>query len=236
VAGTELQWDSAVEPQFDFYVRVRAVNAAGAGAASNELAMSRGQRSQSPPARPDAVNASYDNGMLNVVWEPPADGQQITAFVLEIGTLPVAANLVNTTLPPTSSHWSHAAPAGRYYIRMRSLNAAGVSAASSEVVVNSGTPATELPGMPQNLVAALVGDRLQLEWVPPADGGDLIEYVIEAGTAPGVSDVASVQTGTAHSAWSYTGVPGGRVFFIRVRARNGVGLGPASTEVRIGGE
>jgi hypothetical protein len=55
----------------------------------------------------------------------------------------------------------------------------------------------------------------------------VIDYQLEAGSAPGASNIVVVHT-TAPTL-SATAPPG--VYYVRVRARNATGLGPASAEV-----
>src|SRR5439155_20641171 len=68
-----------------------------------------------------------------------------------------------------------------------------------------------------------------LAWTAPA-GNAASDYRIEAGSAPGLSDLANFATGNTATSFMATGVGAG-TFFIRVRAVNAAGAGPASNEV-----
>jgi hypothetical protein len=78
-------------------------------------------------------------------------------------------------------------------------------------------------------------ENVRLAWDPPADG-DLTSYVIEAGSAPGLSDIAILDTGGRDTTLFIAAVPPG-TYYVRVRARNAGGLSEPSNEliVRIGG-
>jgi predicted phage tail protein len=67
-----------------------------------------------------------------------------------------------------------------------------------------------------------------LTWSPA--GGAVSSYVIEAGSAPGRSDLASFSTGTTAASFFATSVPAG-TYFVRVRAASVGGAGPPSNEV-----
>jgi hypothetical protein len=57
-------------------------------------------------------------------------------------------------------------------------------------------------------------------------------YVIEAGSAPGLSNVANFATGNDATQFDTPPVPNGS-YYVRLRARNGAGTGPPSAEIRV---
>jgi hypothetical protein len=124
-----------------------------------------------------------------------------------------------------ATRFSAPVPAGVYYVRVRSENAYGDSDPTPDLVlVPPGAP-----GAPNTLVASRVNSRVNLRWNAPA-GPAVTGYVIEAGSAPGLSDVARVQVGaaTTFSAEAPVGT-----YYIRVRALNGRGPGLPSNEVLV---
>lgn len=91
-------------------------------------------------------------------------------------------------------------------------------------------PASQAPGPPANLTAAISGASVTLTWNAPATGGAPTSYLLEAGTSPGLSDVTMFDTGSALTSLTATGVPP-NTYFVRVRARNSAGTSSASNEV-----
>ena len=91
----------------------------------------------------------------------------------------------------------------------------------------------EPPGLlpanpPTGLSATVNGSAVHLSWAAPA-GAAAIGYVLEAGTGPDRTDIATVPLGNATS-FSVAGVPPG-AYFVRVRASNAYGTGEPSNEV-----
>jgi len=83
------------------------------------------------------------------------------------------------------------------------------------------------PGPPQALSSTVTGQLVQLNWQAPSGGGQQ-EYVLEAGTAPGQTNVASITLPNT-SSFSVTAPPG--TYHVRARARNGCGVSAPSNEV-----
>jgi hypothetical protein len=110
---------------------------------------------------------------------------------------------------------------------VRGLNACGVGPPSNEVTLTLGAA---LPGPPTNLAYAVSGGTVTVTWEPPTSGGGVEGYVLEAGSAPGAANLAVLAA--AGSPLVASNVPPG-TYFVRVRARNGTGVGPPTADVSI---
>ena len=112
---------------------------------------------------------------------------------------------------------------------MKAFGACGESVASNSVVLGVGGAAMP-PGPPDALDAVVSGNAVAFTWLSPLAGSAAAGYVLEAGSGPGLSDIARAPV--AGTALSAAGVPAG-TYFVRVRAVNAVGIGPASSEVQV---
>jgi hypothetical protein len=119
---------AATAPPGVYYVRVRARNACGPGASSNEVTVSVGQGCTLPGA-PPTLTVSLAGRVVTLTWGA-ATGQP-TSYVLEAGTATGASNLVNADIGNQLSFVA-TAPPGTYFIRIRGRNACGTGPASIE--------------------------------------------------------------------------------------------------------
>jgi predicted phage tail protein len=166
-------------------------------------------------------------------WTPSASGGSADFYVVEAGSAPSLINLAQfSTGSPSPGYAASGVPPGVYYIRVRAGNAFGVSGASNEVALQiGGRSGTDVPpGAPMNLQAIVNLSNVTLTWTPPTSGGLPTTYIVEAGSAPSLSNVANVAIPSSVAGFATTGVPAG-VYYVRVRAANGWGIGAASNEV-----
>ena len=118
---------------------------------------------------------------------------------------------------------------GTYYARVRAGNSAGSSAYSTEISFRIG--AKFRPLKPGGFTGSLQGSVATLSWIAPA--GDAEDaptgYVVEAGSASGLTNLATVPLGNVTS-FQAVNVPSG-VYYVRVRAVNELGVGVPSDEI-----
>jgi predicted phage tail protein len=86
------------------------------------------------------------------------------------------------------------------------------------------------PGAPSVLVVSVLGSTVVLSWHAPDAGSPTTTYILEAGSAPGASDVIVFSTGSAATSYTAAGVAAG-TYFVRIRAANAFGTSPPSNEV-----
>lgn len=86
-----------------------------------------------------------------------------------------------------------------------------------------------VPDPPSALTATVAGNSVTLTWSGPASGDAPAAYVIEAGSSPGLANLASLSTGNPSRIYQASGIAAG-TYFVRVRATNGSGVSAPSNE------
>ena len=232
--GNETTFQTGTLPAGVYSVRVRAYNSAGVSAPSNDVTVSVGITPiiAGPPQNLAAVASG---STVTLSWAAPATGDPPVLYQLFAGTAPGASNAADFPLSePLRQVTVPNVPDGIYYARLHALNGAGLSAASNEVtiVVCAAAPCYSPPGAVRNLTYEVSGNNVLLTWTAPAAGDGPTGYLIEAGTASGLSNLGQFAIGSAPTFVIAAGVPPG-LYFVRVRAVLGVILGPVSNEVAI---
>jgi hypothetical protein len=201
-----------------YYARVRAANSCGS-AVSNEATLTLSSAC-TPPGVPGAPVATVAGAQVTLSWTAAAGA---TSHVFEAGSSPGLANLLATQVSATSL--SASAPPGTYYVRARGRNACGTSAPSADTTVVVGGCAA--PGSASPLSHTRSGRTVTLTW---SGASGATEYMLEAGSATGASNVLVTSLG-ANTSVTANAPPG--TYFVRIRPRNACGSGQASNEVVI---
>lgn len=117
-----------------YYARLQALNLLGIGPPiDTTFEVGGGYR----PRGPSGLAASVSATNVHLRWSPPSGGspaEMPAAYLLEAGSVPGASDLVSAVIGNITS-FSASAPPGTYYVRVRGVNARGVSDASNEVRV-----------------------------------------------------------------------------------------------------
>ncbi|MFI5934531.1 fibronectin type III domain-containing protein [Actinoplanes sp. NPDC051494] len=191
-----------------YRVRVRALNDAGPGPASDAVPVT--------PARtagaPTNLTATPGDASAALTFTAPGNGgAAITSYEVSVddGTTwaTLAGNRIVTGL----------ANGDTYTVRVRARNSVGAGPASTSVPV---TPRT-VPGAPAGLTAAPGDASIVVSFTAPGDGGSAI-------TSYEVSTDDGATWATLAANRTVTGLSNGTAYVVRVRARNAAGTGPAS--------
>jgi hypothetical protein len=229
VATTFLRVDNVAPGRY--YVRVRAVNAAGTGPASNEVTVSIGCSGK--PKSPSSLTSTVNGSQVTFTWVDP-DGCNDTSYVVAVGSTSGASDLAQVT--SATDTLSATAPPGTYHARVHAVSPqGGSSAASNEVQVVVGAGRCAPPMFGTNLQGVLTGRQVTLTWRPvseaaaaAADDVSPISYVLQVGSTPGASNLGSYAMGRA-TGFTTVGPPG--LYYVRIRPADSCGLGAASNEV-----
>ena len=198
----------------EYWLRVRGVNAAGEGRPSNEVQLRVGALPACVmPEAPVLLPATIVDRLVALTWRGSRNAA-VANYRVIVGSQPGASDLAVFDVGPVNA-FGAVAPPRHYFVTVVAMNDCGASQPSNTISVDVGPG----PPTPTNLRAVVDGGRVTLAWAAPAG---VEGYVLEAGSGPGLSDLASIPI----DARSYVanGVPPG-VYYVRVRA---VGAGATS--------
>lgn len=207
-------------PEGVYFVRIHARHGASVSGPSNEVSFALVPLGcNAVPRAPGSLSETTSGTTVSLAWGAAINA---SSYVIEAGS---ATGLADIAVLGTGQRLALqvSAPIGRYFVRARGVNSCGRGAASNEVVIAIGGPP---PSAPTNLTARVMGRTVALDWAAPGIGEIPTFYQLEAGSAPGLSDLAVIRT--TDSGYVAAGVLPGR-YFVRVRAGNGAGLsGPTA--------
>jgi hypothetical protein len=150
-------------------------------------------------------------------------------YQLRAGTSPGASNAFNGDVGNVTSLKAVNVPNGSYFVRVFAVNGSGESAASNEVRVDVGVAGPcSPPAAPSNLSRTVNGSLVSLNWNATAGA---TSYVVEAGSASGLANLAVIDTGSGVPGLMANAPPG--TYFVRVRAKNGCGLSAPSAQITV---
>lgn len=170
--------------------------------------------------------SSLAGNTVSVSWRAPLIGPVPTGYVLEGGVRPgevLATIPINSTTPS----FTFAAPAGAYYLRLRTVSGAQVSRPSGEIRMYVG--AFSGPTAPRSLTAYGRNSSVVLNWLNTFSGGEPTAMVVDV--SQNGARLTSLPMGVTNT-WSYDAVPPGTYAFT-VRATNGAGTSGSSNSVTL---
>jgi glucose/arabinose dehydrogenase len=222
----DVAWLQTVVPPGTYVARVRAVNAMGVSAASNEatIVVTGTTVCASPPPAPTAFTIQTSGVIAALAWAP-APGA--SSYVLEAGSAAGLANLATVSVG-SGTTFTATAPTGTYYTRLRAVNACGASPPTIDVPITLGCSATAV--VPGELAVVKAGGMAIFSWLSPLGA---TAYRMQVGTAPGLANLADIAVGSSASlAVPLAGIPPG-TYYVRLAAVSACGLGAASNEVAL---
>jgi hypothetical protein len=191
---------------------------------------------QAVPAPPSALTGSVSGSTVTLSWTGPSGA--VAGYRLEAGTAPGLANVASSVVGVAATFTAAGVPAGTYYVRVRAIAADGESAPSNEVTLVVGAGAGDCasaPSAPGTLAAVVSANSplVALAWSAPASGCAPSGYMLQVGSAPGLSNLVTMPVGgTSFSASAPAGT-----YYLRVVAVNNFGTSVPSNEliVSVGG-
>ncbi|MBI4602951.1 MAG: lamin tail domain-containing protein [Planctomycetes bacterium] len=222
-AGRTTYADAGLEQGSSFVYRLRAVNAFGVSAYSNEAAATTGRL----PAAPSGLHiASVGLTAIGLAWTDAADNE--TGFELERSD--AGAPFAKTAdLPADSlSHLdSGLVPGTAYAYRLRAVNAFGGSPYSEETAAATG----KLPAAPSGLTVESIGvESLSFTWSDESD--DETGFLVERSDAGGPFALVA-QVGQDVTRFGDAGLLPGTLYAYRVRAVNRFGSSEPSEVLEV---
>lgn len=175
---------------------------------------------------PRQMTATVTGATATLAWQA-GPGPAPDSYQVEVGSTSGATD-VGTFDVGGLTRVAGSLPAGTFYARVRGLSIRGAGAPGSEVILTVPGASTP-PQAPGPLTASVANGVVTLSW--GAAAGNATTYVVEAGTASGLSNIGTLPTGHLDTALTTPAPPG--TYIVRVRAANAFGIGPATNEVTI---
>lgn len=187
-----------------------------------------------PSGKATGLSAAVFGRTAVLTWAPPSSGGAPSSYILEAGSTSGASNLAhfNTGSALTTLTLTNVSP-GTHFMRVLSTSDSGTSAPSNEVIVKVAADACSTPpDAPAGLSARVIADTVTLVWQAAATGCTATSYVIQAGSSPGLSNLAYFSTGSPATTFTATSVTAG-TYYVRILAANAAGTSAASNEITV---
>ncbi len=224
-AGVTSYQNAGLAAGTTYFFRVRATNAAGDSAYSNEVSVAT---LVTPPSAPSNLVASaVSASQINLSWTDNSGNE--TAFLIErkIGSGGTYSQIAQAGAGATSySNNAGLSPGTNYVYRVRASNSGGSSAYSNEASATTPIPP---PIAPSNLVAsATSASQVSLSWADNSNnetGFNIYRKTGSGGTYARIS-----QVGAGVTSYANAGLVSATTYFYRVRAVNSAGSSAYSNE------
>jgi hypothetical protein len=200
-------------PAGNYFVRVRAQGVAGTSPPSPDIVVSVGAACQLP-AVPTGLSAGVAGGSVTLQWSGTGP------FRLVAGRAPGTSNVFAGEVGPATSLAAVVVP-GAYFVRVHARNSCGLSLPSNEILAE-----VQVPSAPTGFASSVIGSQLTLRWTPPSTAPTPGGYALEAGSGPGLADVATLPLPSSPPSLVVQGVPAG-TYYARIRSTAGAAGAPS---------
>ena len=197
-----------------YSARIRAVNIAGGGAASNNVS---GQTANVPskPSAPSII--SVGNQSVSISWTPPsANYSTITGYKVQLSSDNGSTWSPALSTSGTSATITSLTNGTSYVFRINASNGVGISEWSDKS--SSAIPFTT-PSAPQSVSATKGDTQATVSWSAPSSNGgySIYDYHLDYKLGSGSWTGAGTTTGTSKT---ITGLTNGSTYTFRVHASN----------------
>jgi len=206
-------------------------SAAGGGSTGGGAPTAATVPAPAGPVAPAVVMqpAVVGGGMVTLAWSP-VGGLTASEYLLEAGSAPGLSNLYNASVGAVTSLSAYVGN-GTYFVRVRGRGVdATITSPSNEVSFRVGVSGQSTcsapPTPPVGLVGSTGGGQAAVQWIGAPDA---TSYLVQAGSAPGLSDVFYGNVGGVVSVSAQ--VQAGFSAYVRVVAVNGCGQSAPSAEI-----
>ena len=204
--------------------QLRAVNAHGAGPASNGVAVTP-TIGASKPAAPTGLTATPGDGQVTLTWTNP-NNSSITKWQYSTdgsNWTDICVTSSNTGCPSvTTTTVTNLTNGTSYTFRLRAVNGVG----DGFQTVAGATPKA-VPAKPTGLTATPGDRQVTLDWTDPGDS-TITGWQYKQDTAGPWTDIPNSSAST--TSYTVTGLTNGTAYGFRIRAANSSGQGAQSDE------
>lgn len=179
---------------------------------------------------PTNLVASASGSGVKLTWNPPSSGAP-TSYVISAGSFAGGTNLATVETHTNATSFAASGVAdGTYYLRTFATDGVAVGPVSNEVMLLVGRGCSVAPRRPPfNLRATVAGSTVSLLWTDFYVDKETT-FVLEAGSRPGITDLASMDLNSPSNRFATANAPSGS-YYVRVRGKSVCGLSGPSNEI-----